>query len=84
MERVLEYQRCKTELGIEKSISIKNLLMLEVTSGITDPMPLNNGCSTSFTVVPASSSSKDGLLTSVAESGSDLHGFQPPFTLLVP
>ena len=69
MVKVLEFQRCKTELGIEKSISIRRQVMLEATFGITDQMPLNNGFSTSSTVVLENSSSKDGLLTSAAESG---------------
>ena len=69
MERVLEYQKCKTEHGTEKSTSIKNPVMLEVISSIIDPTPLNNGCSTSSMVVQVNSSYKDGLLISDAESG---------------
>lgn len=75
MVKVLEYQRCKTELGIEKSTSIKSLDMLEVTSGITDPMPLSNGSSISSTVELLNSSSKDGLLISDSEFGSDFPGY---------
>tara|TARA_B110000503_G_C6836750_1_gene285104 strand:+ start:166 stop:375 length:210 start_codon:yes stop_codon:yes gene_type:complete len=69
MAKVLEYQKCKTELGTERNISTKNLLMLEVMFGIIDLMPLSNGFSTSCMVEQVNSSSKDGLLTSVSESG---------------
>ena len=69
MERVLEFQRCKTEHGTERSTSIKNQVMLEVISSIIDLTLLNNGLSTSSMVVPVNSSSKDGSLISVAESG---------------
>jgi hypothetical protein len=61
MVKVLEFQKCKTELGIEKSTSIKSQDMLEVTFGITDPTPLNNGRSTSSMAELASTLSKDGL-----------------------
>ena len=74
MVKVLEYQRCKTELGIEKSTSIKSLDMLEVISGITDLMPLNNGSSISSTVELENSSFKDILLITDSESGSDSPG----------
>ena len=56
MEKVLEFQRCKIELGIERSISIKNLLMLEVIFGIIDLMLPSNGYSISFMVEPIISS----------------------------
>ena len=69
MEKVLEFLKCKTEHGIERSTSIKNPVMLEVISSIIDLTPLNNGCSTSFMVVQENSSFKDGLLISDAESG---------------
>ena len=69
MERVLEFQKCKTEHGIERSTSIKNPVMLEVISSIIDPTPLNNGPSTSSMVVQVNSLFKDGLLISDAESG---------------
>ena len=82
MAKVLEYQKCKTELGIERNISIKNQVMPEVMFGIIDLMPPNNGYSTSSMVVPVNSSSKDGLLTSDSESGWDLHGFHLPFICL--
>ena len=79
MERVLEYQKCKTEHGIEKSISIKNPHMLEVTSGIIDLMPPNNGFSISSMEELENSSFKDGLLISDSESGLDLLGYHSPF-----
>tara|TARA_B110001450_G_scaffold30896_1_gene26915 strand:+ start:129 stop:338 length:210 start_codon:yes stop_codon:yes gene_type:complete len=69
MERVLEYQKCRTEHGTERSTSIKNPVMLEVISSIIDPTLLNNGLSTSSMVELVNSSSKDGLLISDAESG---------------
>ena len=64
MEKVLEYQKCKTEHGTEKNISIKNQDMQEVTSGVTDQMLLNNGYSTFCMEEQINSSYKDGLLTS--------------------
>ena len=67
--KVLEFQRCNSELGIEKSISTKSHLMLEVISYIIDHKQPNNGCSIGFTVDQVNSLSKDGLLTSAAESG---------------
>merc|ERR1712195_234694 len=82
MVKVLECQRCKTELGTERNISIKSQLMLEVTSGISDQMPLKNGHSISFMEVLVNSSSKDGSLILVSESGLDSHGYQLPSTLL--
>ena len=69
MERVLEFQKCKTEHGIERSTSIKNPVMQEVISSIIDLTPLNNGHSTSSMVVLENSSFKDGLLISDAEFG---------------
>ena len=69
MERVLEYQKCKTEHGIERNTSIKNPVMLEVISSIIDPTLLNNGLSTGSMVEQVNSSSKDGSLISDAESG---------------
>ena len=69
MERVLEYQKCKTEHGTERNISIKNPVMLEVISSIIDLTQLNNGHSTSSMVEQVNSLSKDGLLISDAESG---------------
>ena len=69
MERVLEFQKCKTEHGIERSTSIKNPVMLEVISSIIDPTLLNNGLSTSSMVELVNSSSKDGSLISDAGSG---------------
>ena len=59
--KVLEYQRCKTELGTEKSTSIKKQDIAEVTSGITDLLPPNNGFSISFTVELENSSSAIGI-----------------------
>ena len=58
--------------------------MQEATSGIIDQMPLNNGFSTSYMVVPASSSFKDISLTLASKSGSDLPGYLSQFTSLVP
>ena len=84
MEKVLEFLKCKTEHGIERSTSIRSLVTLEVTSGIIDQMPPNNGSSISLMVVLENSSSKDGLLTSVAESGLEWSGSQLPFTSSVP
>mgnify|MGYP007015604934 CR=1 FL=1 len=84
MEKVSEYLRCKTELGIEKSTSIKNLDIAEVTSGIIDPTPPNNGFSISFTEELANSSCKDGLLISDSESGLDLPGYHSPCISLGP
>ena len=69
MEKVWEFQKCKTEHGIEKNIFIKNQAMQEVTSGITDQTQLNSGYSISFMEVLTDSSFKDGLLISVLESG---------------
>ena len=64
MEKVLEFQKCKIEHGTEKNISIKNQDMPEVTSGVTDQTPLNNGSSTFCMEVQTNSSYKDGLLIS--------------------
>ena len=80
MVKVWEYQKCRIELGTERNISIKNQVMLEVMFGIIDLMLPNNGFSTSSMVVLENSSSKDGLLTSVSESGLDSHGFHSPST----
>ena len=71
MARVLEYQRCKTEPGIEKSTSIKNQDIAEATSGIIDQTLPSNGFSISYTVELASSSSKDMLWTTVSEFGEE-------------
>ena len=72
MVKVSECQRCKTELGIEKSTSTKNPDIAEATSGITDQTLPSNGSSTSCTVELASSSSRDMLWTTVSESGAEL------------
>ena len=69
MEKVLEFQRCNIEHGIEKNISIKNIHMQEVISGIIDQTLLNNGCSISFMVVQENSGFKDLSLISDAEFG---------------
>ena len=82
MERVLEYQRCKIELGTEKSISTKRQATAEVTSGITDLMLPSNGFSTSCMEALENSSFKDGLLILVSESGSEWLGYQPLSILL--
>ena len=71
MEKGLECQKCRTELGIERSISIKSQHMLEVTSGTIDPTPPSNGCSTSCTEVLASFLSKDTWSIMDARSGSE-------------
>ena len=80
--KVSEYQECNTELGTEKSISIKNQVMLGATFGLIDQTPPNNGYSTSCMVEPANSSSKDGLLTSEWEYGEDSLLSQLPFIWL--
>ena len=67
--KVSECQKCKTEHGIEKSISIKSQVSVEVMYGITDQMPPNNGSSTSSMVDQESSSSKDGLSILDSEFG---------------
>ena len=82
--RVLEFQRCKTEHGIERSTSTKSQVTLEDTSGIIDLTLPSNGSSISCTVVPVNSSFKDGLLTSDAEFGFEWSGSQPQSTSSVP
>ena len=84
MARVLEYQRCKTEHGIEKSTSIKNQVIAEATSGIIDPTLLSNGFSISFTVELENSSSKDTLWTTVLEFGAESPFSHSLSTLSVP
>ena len=69
MEKVLESQRCKIELGTEKNTSIKRVVSLEVMSGITDLTPPNNGSSISSMVELVDTDSKDFSLISDAESG---------------
>jgi len=81
MARVLEYQRCKTEPGIEKSTSIKNQDIAEGTSGIIDQTLPSNGFSISYTVELASSSSKDMLWITVSEFGEESpfsHSYSTP------
>ena len=71
MEKVLECPRCRTEPGTERSTSIRNPVMLEVTFGTTDQTLLSNGFSISCMVAPVNSSCRDTLSTMDAESGSD-------------
>eukprot|EP00355_Strombidium_rassoulzadegani_P002700 CAMPEP_0168613360 /NCGR_PEP_ID=MMETSP0449_2-20121227/3409_1 /TAXON_ID=1082188 /ORGANISM="Strombidium rassoulzadegani, Strain ras09" /LENGTH=163 /DNA_ID=CAMNT_0008653987 /DNA_START=38 /DNA_END=530 /DNA_ORIENTATION=+ len=50
----------------------------KVTCGITDPMPLSSGSSTSSTVELESSSCRDSWSTSESESGPDLDSSPSP------
>ena len=84
MVRAWESPKWWIEHGIEKSISIKNLVIAEAISGIIDQTLLSNGYSTLCMVAQASLCSKDLWWTLVLESGLELSGSQSPSTWSVP